>query len=305
MNIVATFEEGRAAGVGVVGLVPTMGYFHEGHLSLIRAARNSADTVLVSLFVNPLQFGEGEDLDRYPRDLGRDTALAEDAGADVLFVPSVETMYPVEPIVRVAVGSLAEHLCGLYRPGHFSGVATVVTKLFAGLQPDLAFFGRKDAQQLAILRRLAIDLSFPVRVIGRPIVREQDGLALSSRNIYLSEDERQSALALSRGLARSAMAALDGERSAAALESIVRAECDQTPGIALQYVQLVDAETVQPIAELDRDAFLAIAAHVGKTRLIDNVHFWLEEGKLTHELGERLDRPTILRARSNKRHGGN
>lgn len=296
MNIVTTFEEVRAAGIGIVGLVPTMGYFHEGHLSLIRAARNSADTVLVSLFVNPLQFGEGEDLDRYPRDLERDAALAEDAGADVLFAPAVETMYPVKPLTRVTVGSLADHLCGPYRPGHFEGVATVVAKLFAGLRPDLAFFGRKDAQQLAVLRRLAIDLSFPIRVIGRPIIREQDGLALSSRNIFLSDVERTSALALSRGLARAAKAALNGERSAQALESIARAECEQTPGIALQYVQLVDALTVQPLATLDSDAFLAVAAHVGTTRLIDNVHFWPAGDALTYELGERLDRPSILRS---------
>ncbi|NIA24967.1 MAG: pantoate--beta-alanine ligase [Gammaproteobacteria bacterium] len=294
MNIVTTFEDARAARRGVVALVPTMGYFHEGHLSLIRSARTAADTVLVSLFVNPLQFGEGEDLDRYPRDLDRDASLADDAGADVLFAPSAETMYPVSPAMSVTVGSLADHLCGAYRPGHFEGVATVVAKLFAGLQPDLALFGRKDAQQLAVLRRLAVDLSFPVRVIGRPIVREQDGLALSSRNIYLSADQRRSALALSRGLARSALAALDGERSAAALESIVRTECEQTRGVEVQYVQLVDAQTVQPIPELDRDAFLAIAAHVGKTRLIDNVHFWLDGDKLTYELGERLDRATIL-----------
>jgi len=294
VNIITTFEEARAARRGVVGLVPTMGFFHEGHLSLISAARNKADTVLVSLFVNPLQFGEGEDLDRYPRDLDRDAFLAEEAGADLLFVPSVETMYPVHPVIRVTAGSLADHLCGAYRPGHFDGVATVVAKLFAGLQPDLAFFGRKDAQQLAVLRRLTVDLSFPVRVIGGPIVREQDGLALSSRNIYLSDDERRSALALSRGLARSATAALDGERSAASLESIVQTECEQTPGVDLQYVRLVDAESVQPIPELDRDAFLAVAAHMGRTRLIDNVHFWLDEGKLTYELGEHLDRPTIL-----------
>ena len=294
MNIVTTFEEARAARRGVVALVPTMGYFHEGHLSLIRSARTGADTVLVSLFVNPLQFGEDEDLDRYPRDLDRDASLADDAGADVLFAPPVETMYPVDPATRVTVGSLTDHLCGPYRPGHFEGVATGVVKLFAGLQPDLALFGRKDAQQLAMLRRLAVDLSFPVRVIGRPIVRERDGLALSSRNVYLSADQRRSALALSRGLARSAMAALDGERSATALESIVETECDQTPGVDMQYVQLVDAQTVQPIPELDRDAFLAVAALVGTTRLIDNVHFWLDEGKLTYELGERLDRATIL-----------
>ncbi len=293
MKIVTTFAEVRAAHRGTVSLVPTMGFFHEGHLALMRAARERSDTVVVSLFVNPLQFGRGEDLDRYPRDLDRDAALAEAVGVDVLFAPSVEEMYPSEPEIRVTVGRLADYLCGRYRPGHFEGVATVVAKLFAGIQPDVAFFGRKDAQQLAVLRRLAADLSFPVEVKGRPIVREQDGLALSSRNVYLSPTERASALALSRGLARAAKAALDGVRSGAALEALVTNEIDQTAGVDLQYVNLVDADTVQPIEKLDRDSFLAVAAYVGETRLIDNVHFWLRD-RLEYQLGERLQSPSVL-----------
>lgn len=293
MNIVATFAETRAAHRGRVALVPTMGFFHEGHLALMKAAREQFDTVIVSLFVNPLQFGEGEDLDRYPRDLDRDAALAESVGVDVLFAPPVEEMYSSRPEIRVTVGRLADHLCGRYRPGHFEGVATVVAKLFAGIQPDAAFFGRKDAQQLAVVRRLAADLSFPVEVKGRPIVREQDGLALSSRNIYLSSDQRESALALSRGLARAAKAALDGERSAAVLESIVRDEAERTPGVELQYVSLVDAAIVQPIETLDRDSFLAVAAYVGATRLIDNVHFWIQD-RLRYQLGDRLRGPSVL-----------
>lgn len=284
MNIVTTFEEVRSARRGSVGLVPTMGYLHEGHLSLVRAARDETDTVIASVFVNPLQFGEGEDLDRYPRDLDRDAELAAAAGVDVLFAPAVEEMYPTEPVMRVTVGHLADHLCGAYRPGHFEGVATVVAKLFAGIQPDVAYFGRKDAQQLAVLKRLVVDLSFPVRVVGCPIVREADGVAMSSRNVYLSPDQRISARALSRGLSRAVGAVEAGERSASALVGEVRDECSRTPGVEVQYVELVDAEDVQPIDVLDTDAILAVAAYVGTTRLIDNVHFWVGD-RIRSELG--------------------
>lgn len=284
MNIVTTFEGVRNSRSGIVGLVPTMGYLHEGHLSLMRAARGEADTVVASVFVNPLQFGEGEDLDRYPRDLDRDAELAEKAGVDVLFAPSVEEMYPIEPVMRVTVGHLGDHMCGAFRPGHFEGVATVVAKLFAGIQPDVAFFGRKDAQQLVVLERLAADLSFPVRVVGCPIVREPDGVAMSSRNVYLSQEERTSARALSRGLARAVDAVASGERSAEVLVGEVSDECRATPGVDVQYIELVDTQNLQPIDVLDTDAILAIAAYVGSTRLIDNAHFWVGD-HVTWELG--------------------
>lgn len=285
MNIVTTFEEVRAARRGSVGLVPTMGYFHEGHLSLMRYARETADSVVASVFVNPLQFGEGEDLDRYPRDLDRDAQLAASVGVDVLFAPPVTEMYPTEPALRVTVGHLADHLCGAFRPGHFEGVATVVAKLFAGVQPDVAFFGRKDAQQLVILKRLAVDLSFPVRVVGCPIVREADDVAMSSRNVYLSPRQRDSARALSQGLIRAVNAVEAGERSARAIIGLVRDEVGRTPGVDVQYVEMVDADTLQPIETLDTDAILALAAFVGATRLIDNAHFWIEENEVRSELG--------------------
>jgi pantoate--beta-alanine ligase len=285
VNIVTTFEEVRAARRGIVGLVPTMGYFHEGHLSLMRYARETADSVVASVFVNPLQFGEGEDLDRYPRDLDRDAQLAASVGVDVLFAPPVTEMYPTEPALRVTVGHLADHLCGAFRPGHFEGVATVVAKLFAGVQPDVAFFGRKDAQQLVILKRLAVDLSFPVRVVGCPIVREADDVAMSSRNVYLSPRQRDSARALSQGLIRAVNAVEAGERSARAIIGLVRDEVGRTPGVDVQYVEMVDAETLQPIETLDTDAILALAAFVGATRLIDNAHFWIEENEVRSELG--------------------
>ncbi len=287
MEVVATFEEVRAESFGTVGLVPTMGYLHDGHLSLMRAARPVVDSVVVSVFVNPLQFGEGEDLDRYPRDLERDSALAESAGVDILFTPTVETMYPEDPAIRMTVGHLADHLCGAYRPGHFEGVATVVAKLFAGIQPNVAFFGRKDAQQLVILKRLAEDLSFPVKVIGCPIVRESDGVALSSRNVYLSPDQRVSARALSTGLALAANAAAAGERDARVLEALVRDECLRAPGVDVQYVEMVDNATLQPVAMLERDAILAVAAFVGSTRLIDNVHLTVEGLEVSPDLGVR------------------
>ena len=285
MDVVTTFDEVRAARRGTVGLVPTMGYLHEGHLSLMRAARKASDTVVASVFVNPLQFGEGEDLDRYPRDLERDAKLAAGVGVDVLFAPMVEEMYAVEPAIRVTVGELAAHLCGPFRPGHFEGVATVVAKLFAGVQPDVAFFGRKDAQQLVILERLAMDLSFPVRVVGCPIVREADGVAMSSRNVYLSPDQRVSARALSRGLRRAIDAVAVGERSARVLVGEVRDECSSTPGVDVQYTEMVDAAELQPIETLDRDAILAVAAFVGRTRLIDNAHFWIQGNEVGFETG--------------------
>jgi pantoate--beta-alanine ligase len=294
MKIVTTFEEARRGRGGLVGLVPTMGFFHEGHLSLMEAARDRCDTVLVSLFVNPLQFGPTEDLARYPRDPERDAALAAEAGVDVLFVPSLEEMYPHPPLTRVDVATLAAPLEGASRPGHFAGVATVVTKLFAGLRPDVAFFGRKDAQQLAIVRHMAADLSFPVEVVGRPIVRDVDGLALSSRNVYLSAAERVAALAISRSLLAAARAAEDGETDGSTLETMVRDGLSAEQGLVPDYARLVSAADVRPLDRLGEDAFLAVAARAGTTRLIDNVHLFVTDGRVEADPGIRLARPSLL-----------
>lgn len=272
MRVVSTFADARAARAGRVALVPTMGYLHEGHLALVAAA-GGADTTMVSIFVNPLQFDEQADLDRYPRDLARDLALLDEAGADVVFAPPLAEMYPGSPLTRVSLDGVTGRMEGSQRPGHFDGVATVVAKLFAGLQPDLAVFGRKDAQQLAVVTRMAADLSFPVSVVGGSTVREADGLALSSRNVFLDAAERHAALALSRGLLAAADAAAAGERAGAILEGIVQDELDRIPMVRREYVELADAGDCGRLAVLDRPAFLAVAARVGEVRLIDNVWF--------------------------------
>ncbi len=294
MIVARTFAAARAARRGRTGLVPTMGYFHEGHLSLMAGAREAVDTVVVSLYVNPLQFGPADDLTRYPRDLDRDAALAADAGVDVLFAPSHGDMYADLPYTRVTVEALTQTLEGRFRPGHFEGVATVVAKLFAGLQPDLAFFGRKDAQQLAVVRRLAADLSFPVEVVGLPTVREPDGLALSSRNTYLGRRERAAAVALSAGLLAAADSVESGERDAAVLEDAVRAAVEREPMLLLDYVELADAAETTRLLRLDREAFLAAAARIGDTRLIDNVWLTPAGDGFRADRGVRLDHPTIL-----------
>ena len=292
MRIVETFEEVRKASSGITGLVPTMGYLHEGHLSHMAAARNETDTVVVSLFVNPLQFNEQHDLDRYPRDLVRDRRLVAEAGADLLFAPPLEVMYPVPALTRVAVPLLEAEMEGALRPGHFEGVATVVAKLLAGLQPHRAYFGRKDAQQLAIVRRMAFDLSFPVEIIGGQTVRESDGLALSSRNVFLTGDERIQARGLSQGLMAAADAFEAGVRDADTLEGIVR---ERVTGGEIDYVTLADANTAARILEMDRDAFLAVAARVGSTRLIDNLPLMVEPGgAMSVDRGIRLTGPSIL-----------
>lgn len=296
MQVVATFAAAReAAGDGVSGLVPTMGFLHEGHLSLIARAAAECEVVLVSVFVNPLQFGPDEDLDRYPRDLDRDVELARRAGADVVFAPSVEQMYPDGHATRVSVDALAGTLCGRSRPGHFEGVATVVAKLFGGLQPDRAYFGRKDAQQLAIITRLATDLSFPLAVVGMPIVRERDGLAMSSRNVYLSDQERHDALALSRGLMRVADAVAAGERSGTVLERLAADEMCEAPLVDPEYAELTDVANVINITRLDRPAFLAVAARVGSTRLIDNVHLDLVGDRFVPDRGVRIADAGVVR----------
>ena len=293
MRVTGTFAATRAGYRGRVGLVPTMGFFHEGHLALIEAARERADTVVVSLFVNPLQFNDPADLARYPRDLERDAALAGASGADLLFAPPPEEMYPAPVAVRVSLPALSAELEGAHRPGHLDGVAVVVAKLYAGLRPDLAFFGRKDAQQLALVTRLAADLSFPLQVIGCPTLREADGLALSSRNVFLASGDRAAALSLSRGLLAAAAAAEAGERSGAVLEGLVAAEL-ATAGLAAEYVALADAATATRIPALDRVAFLAVAARVGAVRLIDNV--FLDPAGAA-DRGDRLDRPSFLYAK--------
>jgi pantoate--beta-alanine ligase len=285
------FADVRRERRGTTALVPTMGFLHEGHLSLVEAAAAAADTVVVSLFVNPLQFDDPADLDRYPRDPERDAALAGDAGATILFSPPPDEVYPAPPAVRVIPGPPGDGMEGSRRPGHFAGVATVVAKLFAGLQPDRAHFGRKDAQQLVVVSRLAADLSFPVEVVGGPTVREQDGLALSSRNVFLPSADRTAALALSRGLMAAASAAEAGERSGAALEGLVAAEVAGGGILELEYAVLAGAADAARIARLDRPAFLAAAVRVGGLRLIDNV-WLLPDG--TADRGITLDRPSIL-----------
>jgi pantoate--beta-alanine ligase len=285
------FADVRRERWGTTALVPTMGFLHEGHLSLIEAAAAAANTVIVSLFVNPLQFDDPADLDRYPRDPGRDAALAEEAGATTLFAPPAEEMYPRPPAARVSPGPPAAGMEGARRPGHFEGVATVVAKLFAGLQPERAYFGRKDAQQLVVVSRMAADLSFPVEVIGGPTVREQDGLALSSRNVLLAESDRAAALALSRGLMAAASAAEIGERSGASLEGVVADEVAGSDLAGLEYAVLADAADAARISRLDRPAFLAAAIRIGGLRLLDNV-WLLPDG--TADRGTTLEHPSIL-----------
>ncbi|MBU1865860.1 MAG: pantoate--beta-alanine ligase [Actinobacteria bacterium] len=290
MRVVGTFAGARSLRAGITGLVPTMGYLHEGHLSLVGIARERSDTVMASLFVNPLQFDDPSDLDRYPRDFDRDAALLESAGCDVLFAPQAAEVYPAPPLARVVVSGLTDTMEGPRRPGHFDGVVTVVAKLLGGLQPDLAVFGRKDAQQLVVVARLAADLSMPVEVIGGPTIREADGLALSSRNVFLSGEERRAALGISRGVMAAADAAEAGERSGAALEGLVIEEMSRQ-ALDIEYAELADAADTARLLVLDRPAFLAVAAGSGRTRLIDNV--WLKPDG-TADRGARLGRPSVL-----------
>ncbi|MBI2615900.1 MAG: pantoate--beta-alanine ligase [Gemmatimonadetes bacterium] len=254
-----------------VGLVPTMGYLHEGHLRLIDRARRASDDVVVSVFVNPLQFGPAEDFGRYPRDLPRDRSLASARGTDCLFVPGPEAVYPEQPIVRVLPGSLGDHLCGPWRPGHFEGVLTVVAKLFHLVEPDLAVFGRKDAQQAALIRRMVSDLDFPLEIIVAPTVREADGLALSSRNAYLTPEARRAAAALSRGLEAAHQAFRKGGTAAADVVAEARRVVEPEPLLRLEYVEAVDPNTLAPVTRVAGDTLLALAARVGSTRLIDNI----------------------------------
>jgi pantoate--beta-alanine ligase len=254
-----------------IGFVPTMGYFHEGHRSLMRAAHAAHDAVVVSLFVNPTQFGPAEDLDAYPRDLQADRAIATAEGVDVLFVPPVAEMYPTGTRTTVHVDGLTEGLCGASRPGHFDGVTTVVAKLFSIVGPCTAYFGRKDAQQLAVVRRMAADLDLPVAVVGCPLVREPDGVAMSSRNAYLSSDDRRRATVLVRALRAAAEAVLSGERDTRTVSDILHGVLDTEPTVRVDYAEIVDAATMQPVARIESDTLIALAAYVGSTRLIDNI----------------------------------
>ncbi|MWV44682.1 pantoate--beta-alanine ligase [Paenibacillus sp. HJL G12] len=268
-----------------VGLVPTMGYLHQGHASLIRAAKDQSDIVVVSIFVNPIQFGPGEDFETYPRDEERDLDAAEGAGADLVFLPSVETMYPKPTKTKITVADVTSGLCGASRPGHFDGVTTVVSKLFNIVQPDYAFFGMKDAQQVAVIEQMVSDLNFNVKIMPCPIIREEDGLALSSRNVYLSPEERTQALVLSRSL-RDAEEALEKDqiRTAAEARDLLVSTIQKSQLAVIDYVEVAAFPDLSPldddalISELDEPVLLALAVKFGKTRLIDN--------RLLHPKGE-------------------
>lgn len=253
-----------------IGFVPTMGYLHDGHLALIEASRAKCDVTVVSVFVNPTQFGPNEDLSTYPRDCLRDEQLCRDAGVAIVFAPGVEEIYPAQFETFIEPGELARPLCGAFRPEHFRGVATVVSKLFNMVQPNVAFFGQKDFQQCAVVRRMAVDLNLPIEIVTVATVRERDGLAMSSRNRYLCVEERRRALAISRGLFEAADQFGAGERDVGRL--IATAKKHLATVDRLQYVELVDADTLKPAeSPLRRSAALCVAAYVGSTRLIDNV----------------------------------
>lgn len=260
-----------------VGLVPTMGYLHEGHASLIRRAREDNGIVVVSIFVNPIQFGPGEDYETYPRDEARDLALAEAEGADLVFLPSVETMYPQPTKTKIMVSDITTRLCGASRPGHFDGVTTVVSKLFNIVQPDKGYFGMKDVQQVAVLQQMVQDLNMNVEIVPCPIVREEDGLALSSRNVYLSEEERRQALVLSRSLREAAAAVSEGTAvTAGDIRNLLQRVISQSPLADIEYAEVVSFPGLQPysddeeISGKDEAVLMALAVRFGRTRLIDN-----------------------------------
>ncbi|HME35141.1 MAG TPA: pantoate--beta-alanine ligase [Candidatus Sulfotelmatobacter sp.] len=277
MKICTTISEMRAGsraarGAGKrLGFVPTMGALHEGHLSLVRAARGSSDVVAASIFVNPMQFGPNEDLAKYPRSFERDCELLEREGVQLLFAPAVEEMYPAGAVTWVMVEGLSGKLDGRSRPGHFRGVTTVVAKLFHVVEPDAAFFGQKDAAQVAIIRRMVRDLNLAVEIVVCPIVREADGLAMSSRNAYLNTEQRMRALVLHRSLMLVQRLAEAGERSAARLLAAGREEFAGEDSVRLDYFEIVDAETLDPIEDVSGGALVAVAGFVGSTRLIDNI----------------------------------
>jgi pantoate--beta-alanine ligase len=277
MKICKTIEEMRSASSATrregkrFGFVPTMGALHEGHLSLVRAAKAKSHVVAVSIFVNPLQFGPTEDLAKYPRSFERDREFLEKEAVDILFAPQTEEMYPKGAVTYVTVEGLSEKLCGSSRPSHFRGVTTVVAKLFHIVEPDLAFFGQKDAAQATIIRRMVRDLNLPVEIVVCPIVREPGGLAMSSRNVYLSPEERKAALVLSRSLTETKDRFDQGERNARKLIAAGKQVMAQESRVRLDYFEMVDPDTLDPVLEVTRSALVAIAALVGNTRLIDNI----------------------------------
>ncbi len=254
-----------------VGFVPTMGALHEGHLSLVRAARAQADVVVVSIFVNPAQFGPNEDFSKYPRTFEQDRAMLEREGAGCIFSPTVEEMYPPGATTWVTVEGISDKLDGRSRPGHFRGVTTIVSKLFNIVQPDAAFFGQKDAAQVAIIRKMVRNLNFDVRIVVCPIVRETDGLAMSSRNAYLNPAERKQALALSRSLSHVQSLIQQGERCAEKLIAAGKQLIAEEPAVRLDYLEIVHPDTLDPLADVSKGALVAVAAYVGTTRLIDNL----------------------------------
>jgi len=276
MNIFRTSNEMQQAALQLkrqgktIAFVPTMGFLHEGHASLLREGRKRGDILVLSIFVNPIQFGINEDLDRYPRNWEQDCRIAEACGVDIVFAPGSADMYPPGFQTGITVRELSLPLCGSSRPGHFDGVATVVTKLFSLVQPDVALFGRKDYQQLAIIRRMTADLNLPVQILGMPIVREDDGLAMSSRNSYLSPTERQSALCLYRAVVRVRERYAAGERSAATLRDEALMVISREPLATIDYLELRDGSTLEPTQTADNGTLLALAVKLGQTRLIDN-----------------------------------
>lgn len=256
-----------------VGLVPTMGYLHEGHQSLMTAAKSANEKVVVSVFVNPMQFGPTEDLASYPKDLDKDRQLCQQAGADLIFHPDAAEMYSPDFCSFVDMTGLTEELCGRSRPIHFRGVCTVVSKLFNIVQPDRAYFGQKDAQQLAVIRRMVRDLNIDVEIVGCPIIREHDGLAKSSRNSYLNQEQRQAALCLYRAIQLSQQLMQAGERDCQRISSQMTALIEQEPLAKIDYISIVDADTLSPVERINQSVLCAIAVYIGKTRLIDNVVF--------------------------------
>lgn len=262
-----------------VGFVPTMGFLHEGHASLIEKARKENDIVVVSIFVNPIQFGANEDLDKYPRDMERDKKLVSDVGGDYIFAPEVKEMYPEKLYTYVDVEKLSEGLCGAKREGHFRGVATVVTKLFNIVSPDRAYFGQKDAQQVAVIRKMVKDLNVDVEVVSCPIIREEDGLAKSSRNTYLNSDERAAALVLSKSLEYAKKLISEGKLSTALIIESMKEFINKEPLAKVDYIEIVDRDNLNEVETIERPVLIAIAVYIGKTRLIDNCVYTSKEEK--------------------------
>ena len=269
-NMQALTDELQSQGK-TVGFVPTMGYFHEGHLSLMRLAAKKADVVVISIFVNPTQFGPGEDFEKYPRDFNRDTQLAEDNGVDMIFYPDQKEMYPEGFLTTVEVDKITRVLCGISRPHHFQGVTTVCAKLFNIVKPDFAVFGQKDFQQSVVIKRMVEDMNFDIDIITAPIIRESDGLAMSSRNTYLSDAERKDALSLNNSLFKAQDMVQKGEKSTEVLHNFIKNKISEKKHTRIDYISIVHPETLQPLDLIKDKALIALAVFVGKTRLIDNV----------------------------------